>query len=113
MLVAGLPANKCKAAQDRSIVSLTNCVVFGNTVENNAISEVLRRLVAFHAVVHTEAAAAVALKHKERAKQPVSRGLDGKTVTDACEQGASSRVVMTANAIEAICSRSQECIVHA
>ena len=59
MLVAGLPANKCKAAHDRSIVPLTNCVVFGNTVENNAISEVLRRLVAFHAVVHVEAAAAI------------------------------------------------------
>ena len=42
MLVAGLPANTCKAAQDRSIVPLTNCVVFRNTVENNAISEILR-----------------------------------------------------------------------
>ena len=56
--------------------------------------------------MHTEAADAVVRKQKERAKQPVFRGFDGKTITDACEQGALFRIVLITNSIEAICFRS-------
>ena len=36
MIVPGPPANKCEAALDRSIVPLTNCVMFSDTVEKQA-----------------------------------------------------------------------------
>ena len=42
---------------------------------------------------------------KKRNHVAISRSLDGKRLTDACERNASSCVAMYINAIEAVCSR--------